>query len=998
MKVVCLITGMFAFGCVVASECLASPFLVVNEDNDHYFKLSSDLMNEAALKAYVDDIARGHVTHFVMCLAGQRTSFDSKAWDPIWNGIAERDHRDRTNNVWCVNAKKLFDAGIDPYRVWIARCREKGVSPWLSIRMNDCHFTDRPDYFRHTYFWKAHPEFRRSPEISKTGVQGIDWGSQALDYAHPEVRNYVLGLVREVLERYDMDGLELDWARMPCCLKEGREQADKPLIDGFMAEVRRLADETSVRLGRKVKVGVKVVSTPEANLLYGLDPVGWARNGWVDAVAAGNSSVIVDFDIPVADWKRRLGDKVAFVPSVDLLTRCRKGFRQQITPAEYRGWADGAYAQGADGLYFFNLIYRKPEIREEVYSGGFAPEALRTKMRDYLVTERSDSLPDYGLSTRTLPCRADGAKLGVRIGSVPADGRVEVILGFDRDEPSLTSAQVTLGDAVPFGTPRRLADSSAFGGAQDCRAAVVFPFDVKTVRCGDRVPITVALPGGEARVGWVTVRILPAVRTLSVNVDNDVFFKKRADLMTREGVEDFADGLCGDAVTDVLFCPCGQRASFDSKAWEPIWAGIDEPDLTGQPRNIWPVNAKALFDQGIDPYEIWLKRVRATGRRAWLSMRMNDIHFPFTERYFRQTNFWRDHPEWRTGLGEGEKADSWLATTLDYAVPEVRKYSMTMVRELIDRYEADGLEFDWVRFVRHFRIGEEKRNAHLLTEFLADARAYADLKRGRGYLLAVRVPTRPETAARLGLSVGSWIEKGLVDVVIPCNDHPCTDFETPVAVWRAVAARAGRAVRIWPGTDMYVRCPSYRQAMLVNGLATLAGWADAMTSAQGSEGVYLFNAPYYSPDLQRALYAGEIFTAATRRYPCTHADINPYGTARQVSFPAATDGERGFRIVIGTADAKRRVQVVVGFAEDPSATVGSVMLNDVEATDLARVEDVSAFMSAEVDEKSRIRAAFAWSFPSEALRNGTNIVRTLPFAGAATEIRWLEVNTQEVSK
>ena len=987
---------LFALLTLTSLAGFGRPLLVVNEDNDHYFKLSSDLMTEDALKAYVDDIARGHVTHFVMCLAGQRTSFDSKAWDPIWNGINEPDHRGQTNHIWCVNAKKLFDAGIDPYKVWIARCREKGVSPWLSIRMNDCHFTDRPDYFRHTKFWKAHPEFRRAAEISKTGVQGIDWGSQALDYAHPEVRAYVLGLVREVLARYDMDGLELDWARMPCCLKEGREQADKPLIDGFMADVRRLADEASARLGRKVKVGVKVVATPEANLLYGLDPVGWARNGWVDAVAAGNSSVIVDFGIPVADWERRLGDKVTFVPSVDLLTRCRKGFRQQITPAEYRGWADGVLAQGAKGLYFFNLIYRQSEIRDEVYSGGFAPEVLRAKPRDFLVTERSDSLPDVGLSTRALPCAADGASLKVRIGSLPSEGRAEVILGFDRDEPGLAGIRVTLDEAKAFGLPRRLDDPTPFGGKQDCRAAWAFPLDVKTLASGDRT-LSVTAPGVAAQIGWAEVRIVPAERTLAVNVDNDVFFKKRADLMTLEGVEAFADGLCGEAVTDVLFCPCGQRASFDSKAWEPIWAGLDEPDLTGQTRNIWPVNAKALFDQGIDPYEIWLKRVRATGRRAWLSMRMNDVHFPFTERYFRQTNFWRNHPEWRTGLGPGERPNVvWPSTTLDYAVPEVREYSMAMVKELIDRYEADGLEFDWVRFVRHLKPGREKADAHLITEFLSSARAYADRRRGRGYLFAVRVPTRPQTTAGIGLSVGTWISQGLVDVVIPCNDHPCIDFETPLAQWRAVAARAGRNVRLWPGADMYVRCLPYRQNMLELTDATLAGWADAMLGAGRATGLYLFNAPYFRPDFQRRIYAGELFTASERRYPCTHADIVLPGTVREVSLPATTDVERTFRLVVGTADARRTVRAVLGFSEENGQfSVESVLLNGRPALSVERLADLSPYMREDADGRSSLRTVRAWSFRSSVLKSGTNVLTVRPLSGSAMEVRWVELQTYE---
>ena len=54
------------------------PLLIINEDNDHYFKLSSDLMTEQALRDYIDDMGQGgHVTHIFFCPFGQRPSYAS---------------------------------------------------------------------------------------------------------------------------------------------------------------------------------------------------------------------------------------------------------------------------------------------------------------------------------------------------------------------------------------------------------------------------------------------------------------------------------------------------------------------------------------------------------------------------------------------------------------------------------------------------------------------------------------------------------------------------------------------------------------------------------------------------------------------------------------------------------------------------------------------------------------------------------------------------------
>lgn len=64
-------------------------------------------------------------------------------------------HPDGTHDRWAVNAKRLFDQGIDPYEVWIGECRKRGVEAWVSMRMNDYHFADVTNYFRNTTFCRT---------------------------------------------------------------------------------------------------------------------------------------------------------------------------------------------------------------------------------------------------------------------------------------------------------------------------------------------------------------------------------------------------------------------------------------------------------------------------------------------------------------------------------------------------------------------------------------------------------------------------------------------------------------------------------------------------------------------------------------------------------------------------------------------------------------------------------------------------------------------------
>ncbi len=36
--------------------------------------------------------------------------------------------------------------------------------------------------------------------------------------------------------------------------------------------------------------------------------------------------------------------------------------------------------------------------------------------------------------------------------------------------------------------------------------------------------------------------------------------------------------MAGGKVTHFFMCPSGQRPSYGSEVWEPIWTGLDEPN------------------------------------------------------------------------------------------------------------------------------------------------------------------------------------------------------------------------------------------------------------------------------------------------------------------------------------------------------------------------------------------------------------------------------------
>ena len=359
----------------------ARPILVFNEDDSHFFGRPADKMTEAGLLEYLDEVtASGAVTHFFMCPNAMRANFDSKAFEPIWTAMSEPGRKPG----WGPRVKLLHDRGIDPYAVWAKGCRVRGVSPWLTMRMNDVHSVHDPSFCSHSTFWQTHPEFRRIPGATvKNGGQWTDW---ALDYSHPEVRAYSLGFVRELLERYDVDGIECDWMRFPAHLPPGREAEFAGCLNAFMREVRRAADAAAQRLGHPVLVGVRVESDPQAALRRGTDVFAWAREGAVDWVVPCNFFTTVDFELPYADWRRRMDEaspKVRVIPGADsgVLVSApeRRWKRRLLTFEEYCGWADRMYSQGAEGVYLFNLFQHPATgtVWKTVLTRGLGPEIVR---------------------------------------------------------------------------------------------------------------------------------------------------------------------------------------------------------------------------------------------------------------------------------------------------------------------------------------------------------------------------------------------------------------------------------------------------------------------------------------------------------------------------------------------------------------------------------------------------------------------------------------------
>ncbi len=312
-QILVLLVSIILFGCSdKGDENRGLPnesYLALNEDNSHfYISRSADKMSVDGLKEMVDHYVKGtQVKQLVFCPNSMCTSYASEVWDPIWHDYDDPDLIKKEVTVkyqmqWQSNALLLHKKGIDPYKVWIDYSREIGISPWLSMRMNDIHYVDDTTSFIHSSFWKENPQLRRVPDHFSR------WTDRAFDYGQKEVREHHMALIRELFERYDFDGLELDWMRFAYHFRPGHEEEGIPLLTEFMTEVRHLADDYAIRRGHPIRIGVRVPSRPWTAKGLGVDAVTWAKRGLVDMLVVTPFWASIETDMPIEKWKELLGD------------------------------------------------------------------------------------------------------------------------------------------------------------------------------------------------------------------------------------------------------------------------------------------------------------------------------------------------------------------------------------------------------------------------------------------------------------------------------------------------------------------------------------------------------------------------------------------------------------------------------------------------------------------------------------------------------------------
>jgi hypothetical protein len=348
--------------------------IIYNSDGGNIFIDKGPPMMPTDVNSYVDEVAGTGVTTFFICpnygmvmmhpsqiteMLGDRLGQEQRT------RIAELAQANKgTTERAVVNLRSLVDAGHDPIGLVVDRAREKDLEVFITFRLNEIHDVEQPESLLVSSFWREHPEWRVGilgepvsdlvQEFLGPNTSPIvgTWFPGALNFAVPEVRTLRLAELRECCERYDIDGLDLDFQRFPVYFPTDKGPEHLQTMTAWMREVREMTSEVGGRRGRPLLLSARVPARHEQCLAIGLDPVTWACDGLVDFLIISHF-LRNDFPLPLAEYRDLVPD-VPLYGSIEV----------EQTAEAYRPLARRLWQDGADGIMLFNFFTWREGGRE----------------------------------------------------------------------------------------------------------------------------------------------------------------------------------------------------------------------------------------------------------------------------------------------------------------------------------------------------------------------------------------------------------------------------------------------------------------------------------------------------------------------------------------------------------------------------------------------------------------------------------------------------------
>jgi hypothetical protein len=294
----------------------------------------------------VEDI---EVEKFVEAFFEYLSGMKASQVDSIWWCWGDMNYAPYPSKILPANLdyQKWLKQGKDPLPIVIELSKKKGIEAFYTFRINESGSggIGAVEPWVNWGLWSA---IKKNPQW---GQPSPFWPApfQHFNFAVAEVREYKLAIIREVVENYDFDGIEIDWRCGYGSLPFYHKWENRDHLTTFMRSVREMLLKVEEKRGRPYLLAARIPENIEGCHYDGIHVERWIAENLVDILALGCKSFEIDF----AAFRRLTEGKcIKLYPSMD--DHHRASGYEQPTIELYRGAASNFLQQSADGIYAFN--------------------------------------------------------------------------------------------------------------------------------------------------------------------------------------------------------------------------------------------------------------------------------------------------------------------------------------------------------------------------------------------------------------------------------------------------------------------------------------------------------------------------------------------------------------------------------------------------------------------------------------------------------------------
>ncbi len=269
--------------------------------------------------------------------------------------------------------------GTDQVREVIKRGRQTGLAVFPSLKLQDGALPggERCGLLK----WE------HGAEVCIGGPEGSRerW---SYDFTNELVRQDKLAVIREMLDEYGADGIELDFLFGGVYFRRDKVEENIPTMTRFVAQVREMANEIGEKQCRQIPIMARVPHRKEIALDRRLDPETWLKEGSIDLVVGQVPGSCMETGTVDGRW---LADAANRVGAAAYLRPARRVYDERtIRPSVemIRALGQSLRWQGFAGMYLGYLPWPFSDAEYRVLREAAYPEVVARRDKRYILAPR----------------------------------------------------------------------------------------------------------------------------------------------------------------------------------------------------------------------------------------------------------------------------------------------------------------------------------------------------------------------------------------------------------------------------------------------------------------------------------------------------------------------------------------------------------------------------------------------------------------------------------